>query len=671
MAGAHAGEGTSLYIPPLPVKATLPPYLGDAVDHSARLRALEQELRALEEEREKEVSSLSSLAAAPGVKHAPADSDDEEEIMRASFQPGNVGGWRSQPASHPVDSTVLDASVETPNSFKSAPSLRWSRPQLTSPRSHTPYTPPRPKRPSPHASGPSRNLEGRRAEGTPKSVMWKDEVNGTLCDEVNGTLCAALTRARDATADATGREGAKVSGPRQKWTSGQRSEWSQGMTGETAQVLDALWSVGGGGGSGDGRERVQDTRPRGTGQGIVSDQGGDSARPGSGNASDEEGEPMHAAVLMLEEEEEEETSLRWQMPPNGCAVHEAFVAAGLRPQMVASQFEAGSVPASSLATAGEAPPAIFPAPDSLHPPLSPPLPPGSGAEAEADIGRASTSQRNVSSVLAAAIATAEGAESPAGSGKSPGDTRPAGQRGLLMRMLGSLVTCTQPRRGTAERRRRANDLYVQERAAAAAKMEAPAAAKECVMEAGGPGEHTGETSTAHVPLVRGPGGIWRPALAVGGGTGRPRTGMRPATEHARVRAGGAAGSAPARPCPPALAAAAGETPEPRAGAQAVAEAGEGMGLGEDSAEEMEAGLAGLVTMAMQVGDGPGRLGRNMTANLLPAVAHQAQLVSATLRGDEVLLRGLPDQVHAILCWWLISCQGAQHWLVCILTAVCA
>ncbi|MGB1594552.1 MAG: hypothetical protein ACPIOQ_17485, partial [Promethearchaeia archaeon] len=589
---AHAGEGTSLYIPPLPVKATLPPYLGDAVDHSARLRALEQELRALEEEREMEVSSLSSLA--PGVKHAPADSDEEDEIM-PSFQPGNVDGWRSQRASHPVDSTVLDASVET-NSFKSAPSLRWSRPQVTSPhetgRSHTPYTPPRPKRPSPHASGPSRILEGGRAEGTPKSVMWKDEVNGTLCDEVNGTLCAALTRARDATADATGREGAKVSGPRQKWTSGQRSEWSQGMTGETAQVLDALWSVGGGGGSGNGRERVQDTRPRGTGQGIASDQGGDSARPGSGNASDEEGEPMHAAVLMLEEEEEEETSLRWQMPPNGSAVHEAFVAAGLRPQMVAARFEAGSVPASSLATAGELGPP--------HPPLSPPLP--GGADAEADIGRASTSQRNMSSGLAAAIATAEGAESPAGSGKSPGDTRPAGKRGLLMRMLGSLVTCTQPRRGTAERRRRANDLYVQERAAAAAKMEAPAAAKECVMEAGGPGEHTGETSTAHVPLVRGPGGIWRPARAVGGGTGRPRTGMRPATDHTRVRAGGAAGSAPARPCPPALAAAAGETPEPRDGAQAVAEAGEGAGLGEDSAEEMEAGLAGLVTMAMQVGE---------------------------------------------------------------------
>ena len=638
---------------PLPVKQTLLP---DAVDHSARLRALEQELRALEEEREKEVSSLSLLVAAPGVKHAPADSDDEEEeiMPSASFQPGNVGGRRSQRASHPVDSTVLDASVETPNSFKSAPSLRWSCPQVTSPhggRSHTPYTPPRPKRPSPHASGPGRIIEGGRAESTPKSVLWKDEVNGTLCKLPS----AALTR-QDRARDAR-REEAKVSGPRQKWTLGQRSEWSQGMTGETAQVLDALWSVGGGGGSGDGRvtHALEGRRPRGMGQGIVSDQGWDSARPGSGNASDEEGEPMHAAVLMLEEEEE--TSLRWQMPPNGSAVHEAFVAAGLRPQMVASRFEAGSVPASSLATADEAPPAIFPAPDSLgppHPPLSPPLPPGSGAEAEADIGRASTSQRNVSSGLAAAISTAEGAESPAGSGKSPGDTWPAGKRGLLMRMLGTIVTCTQPRRSTAERQRRANDLYVQERAAAAAKLEAPAAAKECVMEAGGKGalmagEHTGETSTAHVPLVRGPGGIWRPALAVGGGTGRPRTGMRPTTEHARVRAGGAAGSAPTRPCPPALASPSGETLEPRDGAQAVAEAGEGVGLGEDSAEEMKAGLAGLVTMAMQVGEGPGRIGRNMTANLLPAVAHQAQLVSAKLSGDEVLLCGLPDQVHAILC----------------------
>ena len=52
-----------------------------------------------------------------------------------------------------------------------------------------------------------------------------------------------------------------------------------------------------------------------------------------------------------------------------------------------------------------------------------------------------------------------------------------------------------------------------------------------------------------------------------------------------------------------------------------------------------------VTVSMSVGNGQGQLERTIAATVLPAVAHQALLASAILRGDTVYLRKQHTHAH--------------------------
>eukprot|EP00802_Teleaulax_amphioxeia_P007608 Tamp_07615.p1 GENE.Tamp_07615~~Tamp_07615.p1 ORF type:complete len:452 (+),score=83.75 Tamp_07615:489-1844(+) len=224
-------------------------------------------------------------------------------------------------------------------------------------------------------------------------------------------------------------------------------------------------------------------------------------------------------------------------------------------------------------------------------------------------------------------------------------------------------------------------------------------------EAAGAQEQWVQATAEGTQMVRGPGGQWRPKPAVGGGSGRPRT--TPASVPSagwcvgwrKPRKDGAAATATRdhgliheRPhasapdealglsngsawqhagdamAPPAGAPVAyGGAPQPAgaggprslwaapdggADTAPVARGQKGAATRDvwnefsvEAGEDDDEDDVNLVTVSMSVGNGQGQLERTIAATVLPAVAHQALLASAILRGDTVLLRGTPDSVQ--------------------------